>query len=102
MEKVSLEELEEYNREHPVAKLLHDSEAVRVVLFCLDKGQEIPLHVSTSEVLMQVFRGQGRLIAGEDEIKAKPGTMVVCARKEPHGIKAAERMTVLATIAPRP
>jgi quercetin dioxygenase-like cupin family protein len=102
MERISLDELEEYSREHPVTKLLHDSEAVRVVLFCLDAGQEIPLHVSTSRVLMHVIKGRGCLRAGEKEVKARPGTLVVCAREEPHGMKAEERMIVLATIAPSP
>lgn len=102
METANLKELEEYSREHPVTKLLYDSEAVRVVLFCLDAGQEIPLHVSTSEVLMHVIKGRGSLIAGEEEVKAGPGTLVVCAREEPHGMKAEDKMVVLAAIAPRP
>jgi quercetin dioxygenase-like cupin family protein len=102
METVNLDELEEYSKEHPGTKLLYDSEAARVVLFCLDAGQEIPLHTSTSEVLMQVIKGRGSLIAGGEDVEAGPGTIVACAREEPHGMKAEERMVVLATIAPRP
>ncbi|MDP6460002.1 MAG: cupin domain-containing protein [Candidatus Hydrothermarchaeota archaeon] len=102
METVNLDELEEYSKEYPVTKLLYDSKAARVVLFCLDAGQEIPVHVSTSEVLMQVLKGSGSLIAGEEEVKAEPGIIVACAREEPHGMKSEDRMVVLATIAPRP
>jgi quercetin dioxygenase-like cupin family protein len=102
MEKASLEELEEYSEEHPVAKLIFDSEAARVVLFCLNAGQEVPVHVSTSEVIMLVVKGKGSLIAGDQEVEAGPGTMVACAREEPHGMRAEEKMLILATIAPRP
>lgn len=102
MEKADISALEEYSKGHPVTKLLFDSEAARVVLFCLDAGQEVPVHISTSEVLMHVLKGRGSLISGEKEVKAGPGTIVACARKEPHGMRAKERMVVLATIAPRP
>lgn len=102
MERVSLDELEGYSDEHPVAKIVYDSEAMRVVLFCLSEGQEIPIHVSTSEVLLQVLKGRGSLVTDKEEVKAGPGTIVTYAREEPHGMKAVEKMVILATIAPRP
>lgn len=103
-EVVDLNALVEYSEEYPVSKLVYDSEKVRVVLFCLEKEQEIPPHVSPSEVLMQVIEGEGSILAGEKEHPAKRGTIVACASKEPHGFKAAKdkRMIILAVIAPRP
>lgn len=101
---VELSELMEYSQEYPVSKLVHDSAKARVVLFCLENGQEIPPHISASEVVMQVIEGEGSILAGEEEHPARRGTIVACATKEPHGFKAAKdrRMVILAIIAPRP
>lgn len=103
-EVVELSELVEYSEEYPISKLVYDSSKARVVLFCLDKGQEIPPHMSTSEVVMQVIEGEGSFLAGDEEHAAKRGTVVACASREPHGMKAAKdkRMVILAAIVPRP
>jgi|TARA_B100000315_G_scaffold245195_1_gene270797 quercetin dioxygenase-like cupin family protein len=102
METLNLADVEEYLEEYPVIKILHDSEYVRVVLFCLNVNQEIPVHVSSSKVVMQVLNGEGLIKAGKKEIKGKRGTIVFCDKEEPHGMKAEKQFTVLATIAPRP
>ncbi len=102
MERVNLDEMEEYSEEYPVAKIVYDSEVMRIVLFCLNEGQEIPIHVSTSEVMLHVLKGRGSLVTDKEEVKAGPGTIVTYAREEPHGMKAEEKMVILATIAPRP
>ncbi len=101
---IELGKLVEYSSEYPVSKLVYDSAKVRVVLFCLEKAQEIPAHISTSEVVMQVIEGEGSILSGEKEHPAKRGTIVTCASREKHGFKAAKdrRMVILAVIAPRP
>ncbi len=83
-------------------ELLFDSEKMRVVLFNLEKGQEIPAHTSTSEVLMFLVKGKGRFLVGDKWEDVEEGAFVVCGSNEPHGMEATERMTVLAVIAPRP
>ncbi len=75
---------------------------MRVVLFNLDKGQEVPPHTTTSEVLMFLVEGKGEFIVGDRTEEVEGGGFVVCRPDEPHGMKAIERMTVLAVIAPRP
>ncbi len=85
-----------------VAKLLHDSERCRVVLFCLEPGQEVSPHQSTSEVIFYGVEGKGTILVGTDEVEVASGTIVVCPPLLPHGIKAGSRTTVLAIITPRP
>jgi quercetin dioxygenase-like cupin family protein len=102
MENLNLPALEEFDPERVRVKLLHDSEALRLVLFCLQPGQAIPAHSATSTVVMHLVRGRGRFTVGETEHPATAGTVVVCPPNEAHGMAADEEMVVLATIAPRP
>ena len=102
MAAIQLDDLKEFDKNHYLAKLVFDSEQARVALFCLEPGQELPVHVSTSEVLFQVIEGTGKLVVGEEKISAKAGTFAVCGPEVPHGLEAEGRFVVLAVIAPRP
>ena len=101
-ETIQLSQYQEFDPERVVSKLLHDSERCRVVLFCLEPGQEVAPHQSTSEVVFYGVEGKGTVSVGSDEAGIAPGTIVVCPPMLPHGIKAGSRTTVLAVITPRP
>jgi len=94
--------LVEFLPEKPRVLLVHDSERLRLVLFCLKSGQELPPHTSTSEVVMQVLRGRGKFVLGEEEIPSSEGSLAACPPGVAHGLKAEEDFVVLATISPRP
>ncbi len=99
---IKLSQFQEFDPVRPVSKLLHDSEKSRVVLFCLEPGQEIASHTSTSEVVFYGVDGGGTILLGESEVELEPRAIVVCPPVVPHGIKTGERMVVLAIITPRP
>lgn len=91
-----------FSAERPVSKLLYDSEAMRVVVFGLSAGQEIPPHTAPSRVVLHVVQGKGAFLTGSGEQPAENGAFVVTEPEEPHGFKAAEKTVLLAVIAPRP
>jgi quercetin dioxygenase-like cupin family protein len=88
--------------DRPVTRLLHDSPEMRVVVFGLEAGQEVPPHTVPVRVLMHVLQGKGVFLTGKGEEPAYPGAIAVTAPNEPHGLKAVERTVMLAIIAPRP
>lgn len=92
----------EFSTERTVSKLLYDSDAVRIVVFGLMAGQEIPPHTAPSRVVLHVVQGRGAFITGSGERVAQPNAFVVTEPDEPHGFKAAEKAVLLAVIAPRP
>lgn len=93
----------EFTPEHPRTKMLYDSLQFRAVLFCLESGQGVPRHVSTSEVMMQVFAGSGTVICGEKEHSMRAGEVVVARPNESHGFRSeGERLVILALIIPSP
>ena len=102
MGKISLKEHIEFSPEKYISKILFDSEKARLVLFCLEKGQEIAPHTVKSQVVMVVVSGKGTITAGNKTHKVKQDSLVVSESMEAHGIKAEEQMVVLATIIPRP
>ncbi|HLB25050.1 MAG TPA: cupin domain-containing protein [Nitrospirota bacterium] len=93
----------EFMDEHARTKMLYDSPQFRAVLFCLEKGQGVPRHVSASEVMMQVYRGSGTVIVGGREFPMKEGEVVVARPNEQHGFRSeGERLVILALIVPSP
>ncbi len=94
--------LVEFSADRPRVQLVHDSENLRLVLFCLQAGQEVPPHTSASEVLLQALRGDGRCSVGEAETPLSEGGLIACPPNQPHGLKADTDLVVLAVIAPRP
>jgi quercetin dioxygenase-like cupin family protein len=75
---------------------------MRLILFCFEPGQELPVHSHDvdSEVFLCVLEGEGSFIGGEKDIPAKRGSLLVSPVSEPHGIRAKTRMKVLVGIAP--
>ena len=92
----------EFSPERPVSKLLYDSDAMRVVVFGLLPGQEIPPHTAPSRVVLHMVQGKGVFLTGSGERPAHAGGFVVTEPDEPHGLKADEKTVLLAVIAPRP
>ncbi|MCF6157792.1 MAG: cupin domain-containing protein [wastewater metagenome] len=102
MGKINLSEHIEFSKEKYVSKILFDSDAMRMVLFCLEKGQEVPPHTAQPQVVMLVISGKGSFLIGDKTYQVKPDSVAVCKSMEAHGIKADEQMVVLASIIPRP
>ena len=102
MGEIDLKEHVEFSKEKYVSKLLFDSDKVRMVLFCLEKGQEVPPHTVKPQVAMLVISGKGSVTVGGKTYKVKSNSVAICESMESHGIKADEQMVVLASIIPRP
>ncbi len=101
MKVINLIEMVKYG-DYPVVNELLDTPNFKAVLFSLEKGQEIPPHVSSSEVIMLVLEGEGKFTSENGEMDVKKGMMGHYNPEELHGFKADERMVVLAFIIPNP
>ncbi len=96
---IRLDDEIEFNPERARTKMLFDSPAFRVVLFCLEEGQGVPRHVSPAEVVMFVYKGSGSFIVGESELRLKEGDMITSRPNEQHGFRSdGERMVILALV----
>lgn len=89
--------------DRPATALIHDADDARVVLFRIDPGQEVPVHTSTSTVLLVIVSGSGTVVGANGERAVRAGDIVAYDATEPHGMRAAgEQLVIAAVIAPRP
>lgn len=88
----------------PATAIVLDTPDVRLVVFRLAPGQEVPPHTSTSTVTLQVLGGRGLLSGGDgEEHECAAGTLVSYAPEETHAMRAVdEELLLLASITPRP
>jgi len=88
-----------FDSSSPVQEPIAHSGPVRLVLFCLEEGQEIPAHRAQATVMMQAFSGRGMLAVGDEEHAVQAGDVVVVPPGVAHAMSASEgRFTVLACI----
>lgn len=91
------------NSARPATALIHDSADVRVVVFRIEPGQQVPVHTSVSTVLLTVISGAGVVTGAGDDHDVRAGDIIACDAGEPHGMRAeAEPLVIAAVIAPRP
>lgn len=87
------------NATRPAAAALHDTPAVRLVVFRIEPGQEVAMHTNPGTVLLTVVSGHGTILSGDEAREVGEGSMVAYAPGELHGMKAAgEQFCLLATI----
>ena len=84
---------------------LFRSERVLVGLNCFEPGQEHRLHTHAGQdKVYHVLSGTGVFLLEDGEVQMREGTMLVAPDGVPHGIRntSAERLVVLAVLAPAP
>ena len=91
------------NPTRPAVAIALDTPDARLVVFRISPGQGVPLHTSSSTVVLSVVSGAGTIGGAESEVDVTAGDVVSFAPNEPHGMRAAgTELVLLATIAPRP
>jgi quercetin dioxygenase-like cupin family protein len=89
--------------DRPATALIHDAADARVVLFRIEPGQEVPVHTSTSTVLLLIVSGSGTVAGADGEREVRAGDIVAYDNNERHGMRATgEQLVIAAVIAPRP
>lgn len=78
------------------------STRMKAVLTCLEAGQFIPVHIPKVDMLLTVLEGEGRLVAGDREEAARPGTTIFVPAGEARGLKADSRIVALHVVSPPP
>lgn len=84
-----------FSADEPTTSVLHSSDRMRVMVLCLDEGQEIPPHNGTCDVLLYVLAGRGVFTIGGEEVSAQAGTALVIPARVVRGIRSEGRFAVL-------
>src|SRR3990172_8200869 len=94
----NVKEVQEFDKERYVSKLLFDMEKGRGALFCLEPGQEVPAHTAPAHVIFSVVSGQGVVNICDEATTVKEGDLLLCPPDAPHGFKGDDRLVILAFI----
>ena len=81
-----------------VSKTLAQNDAVSITLFAFDKGEEIGVHDSEGDAMVQVLAGTGRFTVGGVEHHVKTGEVLVMPAKVKHAVFAEESFKMLLTV----
>lgn len=102
MKKIEIDEVAKFKEDSFHLDFIHDSPNMRLILFCFEPGQELPVHSHDveSEVFLCVLEGEGFFTGGDEEVPAKKGSLLISKVSDPHGIKGKTRMKVLVGIVP--
>ncbi|MEP7381135.1 MAG: cupin domain-containing protein [Gemmatimonadota bacterium] len=83
----------------PATAVVHDTPALRLVVFRIEPGQEVAAHTNDGTVLLTVLSGRGTISGADGSRDVGPGTVVTYDPREPHGMRAGtERFCLVATI----
>ena len=81
-----------------VSKTIHDSPALKLVLFCFEAGQMLSEHSAPFEAVIHVLEGSAEVKLGGEVHDARPGALYVMPAGLQHAVRANERFVFLLTM----
>ncbi|HNS03646.1 MAG TPA: cupin domain-containing protein [Anaerolineae bacterium] len=78
------------------------NERAKVILVGFEPGQFIPVHQPGVDLTLLVLEGQGRIVAGDEELAVGPGALAFVPAGEARGIQAETRLVILHVVTPPP
>ncbi|MGB9882613.1 MAG: cupin domain-containing protein [Methanomassiliicoccales archaeon] len=94
----NLETMIEFAKEGIVSKTFLDTPDLKMVLFCMAKGQSLSEHTASMPASIHVMRGKAMIILGENKYEALPGTWIYMPAELKHAINALEDFVFLLTL----
>jgi quercetin dioxygenase-like cupin family protein len=84
--------------EGTLSRAVYKDDAVRLVLFGFDTGQELTEHTASVPAIVQVISGRMTATVGEDTVELLPGSWLHMAPHLPHSVHATEPSVMLLTM----
>ncbi len=84
-----------------VSKTVHESPALKIVLFCFEPGQMLSEHSAPFEAVIHVLEGSAEVKLGGESHDARPGALYVMPAGLQHAVLAKERFVFLLTMTRR-
>lgn len=81
-----------------LSRTIYSDDQVKVVLFGLDKGQELSEHSAAMPAIVQVLQGEAMIGLGSETFAAGPGSWLHMAARQVHSVHALEPLVMLLTL----
>lgn len=81
-----------------LSRTLYSDDRLSVTIFGFDTGQELSEHTSTKAAVIEVIEGRARVVLGQDEHEAGPGSWIHMPAGLRHAIEARTPVIMLLTL----
>lgn len=95
---LTMKEQVAYQPGQVVSKTLAQNDAVSVMLFAFDKGEEISTHESGGDALVLCLDGEGRITVDGVEHILHEGESILMPARHPHAVFGQERFKMLLVV----
>jgi quercetin dioxygenase-like cupin family protein len=85
-----------------LSRTLYADGQVKVVLFAFSVGQELSEHTASTPAIIQIVKGEARLMLGGDAIEARAGTWVYMPARMVHSLLARTPLIMLLVLLKAP
>ncbi len=102
MIKANAEELKSYDDKKFNPKTVYESENIKVILAYFKKGQFIPVHTPSIDVVLCILEGKAEVVAGDEKTTAEQNDVIVVPKGVRRGVKALTELIVLHVVQPAP
>jgi len=94
----NLETMIEFAKDGIVSKTFLDTKDLKMVLFCMAKGQSLSEHTASMPASIHVLKGKAIITLGEKKYEASPGMWIYMPAELKHAISALEDFVFLLTL----
>lgn len=98
----TLTELVDYESGRVVSRTFAQSNRLSLTLFAFDSGEEISMHTTSGDAMVQVLDGEGLITIGDQQSVVKAGEVIVMPADIPHALFAEKQFKMLLTVVKRP
>jgi quercetin dioxygenase-like cupin family protein len=78
-----------------LSRTLYADDQLKVVLFAFSVGQELSEHTASTPAIIQIVKGEARLMLGSETIEAHTGTWVYMPAQLAHSVQARTPLVML-------
>jgi quercetin dioxygenase-like cupin family protein len=78
-----------------LSRTLYADDQLKVVLFAFSAGQELSEHTASTPAIIQIVKGEARLMLGSETIEAHTGTWVYMPAQLAHSVQARTPLVML-------
>jgi quercetin dioxygenase-like cupin family protein len=100
--RVNAGELKSFDEKKFSPKAVYQSDGIKVILAYFKKGQFIPVHTPSVDLVICVLEGEAEVVAGDERVIAGKDDLIVIPKGVKRGVKALTELTVLHVVHPPP
>jgi len=93
--------LADYESGRVVSRTFAQNNRLSLTLFAFDAGEEISMHTTSGDAMVQILDGEGLITIGDEKTVVKTGEVIVMPADIPHALFAEKQFKMLLIVVKR-